>query len=104
MGCLIEVRLIGIIKARQTEKGGVSERNDRVLGAAIHSHQRAHLESITDLSSPLLSQVEHFFVSYNKQRGKKFQIEDVGGPKKAIKFVKTGMHAFRKLQNDANES
>lgn len=104
MGCLIEVRLIGVIKARQTEKGGVSERNDRVLGAAIHSHQHAHLESITDLSSPLLSQVEHFFVSYNKQRGKKFQIEDVGGPKKAIKFVKTGMHAFQKLQNDANEA
>ena len=101
MGCLIEVRLIGVIKAMQTEKSGESERNDRLLGAALHSHQHAGLESITDISSPLLSQVEAFFVSYNKQRGKKFQIEAVGGPKKAIKFLKTGMHAFKKTQKDA---
>src|SRR5689334_18912197 len=66
MGCLIEVRLIGVIKAIQTEHGE-SNRNDRLLGAAIHSHQHAHLESITDLSSALLSQVEAFFVSYNTQ-------------------------------------
>ncbi len=102
MGCLIEVRLIGVIKAMQSEKG-VLQRNDRLLGAAIHSHEHAHLESITDIESPLLSQVEAFFVSYNTQRGKKFEIEDLGGPKKAIKFLKIGIQSFQNAQKDAIE-
>jgi len=39
----------------------------------------------------MLSQLEEFFISYNKQRGKKFRITGTGGPKKAIKFLKDGI-------------
>src|SRR5499427_9601416 len=35
VGCLIEVRIIGIINAQQTE-GTKTETNDRLLGVAIH--------------------------------------------------------------------
>ena len=44
-----------------------------------------------DVSKTLLSQVEAFFVSYNKQRGKKFKITGTGGPKKAIALLKAGI-------------
>jgi hypothetical protein len=37
-----------------------------------------------------------FFVSYNKQRGKKFRVTRTGGPKKAIEFVKAGIKAYKK--------
>jgi inorganic pyrophosphatase len=40
--------------------------------------------------------VEEFFVSYNKQRGKKFKITGLGGPKRAIKFLKAGIEAHKK--------
>lgn len=102
MGCLVEVRIIGIIIAIQTENG-VSRRNDRLLGVAVHSYAHAHLESVTDISSPLLSQVEEFFVSYNKQRKKKFQIKDVAGPKKAMKFLKMGIQSFKNAQKAEDE-
>src|SRR5438105_12752181 len=36
VGCLIEVRIIGVINAQQTEDGK-TEANDRLLGVAIHS-------------------------------------------------------------------
>ena len=49
-----------------------------------------------DISKTLLSQVEEFFVSYNKQRGKKFKVTGTGGPKKAIHFLKTGIKAYKK--------
>src|SRR5437660_4499672 len=49
VGCLIEVRLIGIIMAEQTEDGK-TERNDRLLGVAIHSYDHEDLESIDDVS------------------------------------------------------
>src|SRR5438477_11554555 len=55
VGCLIEVRIIGIISAKQTEDGK-TERNDRLLGVALHSYDHENLESIKDLSKTLLDQ------------------------------------------------
>jgi inorganic pyrophosphatase len=94
VGCLIEVRLIGIINAEQTEDGK-TEPNDRLLGVAIHSYNHQDLNSISDVDKTLLDQVEEFFVSYNKQRGKTFKITGQGGPKKALKYLKAGMRAYR---------
>jgi inorganic pyrophosphatase len=89
-GCLIEVRLIGIITAEQSEDGK-TEANDRLMGVSIHSYQHEHIESVEDVSKTLLAQTEEFFVSYNKQRGKRFKVTGTGGPKKAIAFLKAGI-------------
>jgi inorganic pyrophosphatase len=95
VGCLIDVRIIGVIGAKQTENGETHE-NDRLLGVAVHSYDHKHARSIDDVSKTLLDQVEAFFVSYNKQRGKKFSIVDTGGPKKAMKVLKAGIKAFER--------
>ena len=50
------------------------------------------------MSKTLLDQLEAFFISYNKQRGKKFKVTGTGGPKKAISFVKTGIKAHKNAQ------
>ena len=92
VGCLMEVRIIGIIAAEQTEDGK-TESNDRLLGVAVHSYNHEGLETINDVSETLLDQVEAFFVSYNKQRGKKFKVTGTGGPQKAMKFLKAGIRA-----------
>jgi inorganic pyrophosphatase len=93
VGCLIEVRLIGVIEAQQTEDGK-TERNDRLLGVAVHSYNHEDLRTIKDLSKTLRSQIEEFFVSYNKQRGKKFRVTGTGGPKKAVKVLQAGIKAY----------
>src|SRR6201987_6041244 len=98
VGCLIEVRLVGVISAEQIQDGK-REANDRLLGVAIHSYDHEDITTIDDVSKTLLSQLEEFFVSYNKQRGKKFRIRGTGGPKKAIKFLKDGI----KKQKDAKK-
>src|SRR6201992_3976657 len=95
VGCLIDVRIIGIIDAEQTQEGK-TEKNSRMIGAAVHSYEHENLLTISDVSKTLLSQVEEFFVSYNKQRGKKFRITDTGGPKKALKYLKSGIQAHQK--------
>jgi inorganic pyrophosphatase len=94
VGCVIEVRLIGVIEAKQTEDGK-TERNDRLLGVAKHSYDHQDLRSIDDVSKTLLSQVEEFFVSYNRQRGKKFRVIGMGKPKKALKLLKDGIEAYK---------
>jgi inorganic pyrophosphatase len=95
VGCLIDVRLIGIIEANQTEDGK-TESNNRLLGVAVHSYDHEDLRSIDEVSTTLLDQVEEFFISYNKQRGKKFKVTGTGGPGKALKFLKTGIYAYKK--------
>lgn len=89
-GCLIDVRLIGVITAEQS-KDGKTEVNDRLMGVAVHSYQHEDLENISDVSKTLLSQLEEFFIAYNKQRGKKFTVTGSGGPRKAVAFLKSGI-------------
>ena len=94
VGCLIEIRIIGIISAEQTADGK-TETNDRLLGVAVQSYEHEDLQSISEVSKTLLDQVEEFFISYNKQRGKKFKVTGTGGPKKAMKFLKSGIQAHK---------
>jgi len=94
VGCLIEVRIIGVIEAKESSDDGMV-RNDRLLGVAIHSYEHEGLETIDDVSTTLMSQVEEFFVSYNKQRGKKFKVLGTSGPRRAVKFIKDGIQAHK---------
>jgi inorganic pyrophosphatase len=97
VGCLMDVRIVGVIQAKQTEHGK-TESNDRLLGVAIHSYAHEDLDSIDEVSKTLLNQTEEFFVSYNKQRGKTFKITGVSGPKRALRFVKAGIAAHKKAR------
>src|SRR6202035_280241 len=48
VGCLLDVRIIGVIEAEQT-KGGKTEVNDRLLAVAIHSYSHEDLSTIDDM-------------------------------------------------------
>ena len=96
-GCLIETLVIGMIEASQTQDGKTTE-NNRLLGVAINSYSNDKLTSIDQLSKSLLSQIEEFFISYNKQRGKQFVVTNRTGPKKAVACLKKGIAAFKKLR------
>ena len=62
----------------------------------VHSYTNEDLQSIDEVSKTVLGQVEEFFISYNKQRGKKFAVTGTGGPKKAIEFLEAGIAAYKK--------
>jgi inorganic pyrophosphatase len=85
-GCLVRSRLLGVIEAEQTEKGE-TERNDRLIAVASKSRTNSDLRSLTDLNSKLLEEIEHFFVSYNEVKGKKFKPLGRYGPERARKLV-----------------
>ena len=95
VGCLLDVRIIGVIEAQQIEKGQVIE-NDRLIAVAVHSYNHQHIKSLDDVSKTLLNQVEEFFVSYNKSRGKKFKVKGRHGPKRAAELVEAGIKKFKK--------
>ena len=91
VGCLVKSRLIGVIEANQKEKGKAQERNGRLIGVAVESRRHHGIRSLDDLPKKLLLEMEHFFISYNQLRGKKFTSLGRYGPKRALKLVQQGI-------------
>jgi inorganic pyrophosphatase len=92
-GCVVQARLLGVIEAEQTEDGKV-ERNDRLIAVAAKSHTHSSLKSLGTLDQALIKEIEHFFVSYNEARGKKFKPLGCKGPHVARRSVED--HTKRK--------
>ena len=63
---------------------------------AVHSYSHEELVSLKDVNKSILDQVEQFFVSYNKSRGKQFKVTGRHGPKRAAELVAAGIEAFQK--------
>ena len=101
VGCVLDVRIIGVIQAKQTQNGKTEE-NDRLLAVAVHSYAHEDLESLRDVNKSLLDQIDEFFISYNKMRGKKFKIKKRAGPKQAVAILKDGIKAYKKSNKRSN--
>jgi inorganic pyrophosphatase len=104
IGCILTVRLIGVIEAKQREHGGDWVQNDRLLAVATKAHTHRHVVSINDLRPGLLDEIEAFFCNYNEQKGKKFKPVDRSGPKKAHKLLEQGIAAFSERAERTAES
>jgi len=89
-GCLIAARLIGVIEAKQTEDGK-TERNDRLIAVSADSRTHQNIKSTNDLNEKLVDEIEHFFVSYNEAKGKKFEPRGRFAAQKAKKIVEDGI-------------
>lgn len=89
-GCFVAARLLGVIEAAQTERGGETQRNDRLIARAAHSHTYQHAAGLDDLDPSLLDEIEHFFISYNQAKGKEFRPTGRGGPDRARALVEEG--------------
>ena len=88
-GCLVRARLLGVIEAEQTEKGKTN-RNDRLIAVACNARTDSDLKTLSDMNPQLLDEIEHFFVSYNEAKGKKFKALGRYGPERARKLVLKG--------------
>lgn len=94
VGCLLDVRLIGVIEANQTEDGKKTI-NNRLIGVAVHSYNHEEVSSLKEVNKSILDQVEEFFISYNKSRGKQFKVTGRHGPKRAGELVAAGIRMFQ---------
>ena len=95
VGCVLDVRIIGIIEAEQTERGKTTP-NHRLIAVAVHSYNHQDIKSVSEVNKSILDQVEEFFVSYNKSRGKKFRVMGIHGPKRGVKLIERGITDYAK--------
>jgi inorganic pyrophosphatase len=97
-GCLVPVRLVGVIEAEQTDEDGKVTRNDRIIAIASDSREHADVESLKTLAPHAIEEIEHFFVSYNQERGKEFKPLGRHGAKRARKLLKQAQRRRRRKQ------
>jgi|SRR4051812_13884739 inorganic pyrophosphatase len=74
-GVIVESRIIGALKAKQTERDNKTMRNDRLIAVAVESNMYKLLKEIRDLNKHVRDEIEQFFISYNELAGKKFKPE-----------------------------
>jgi inorganic pyrophosphatase len=85
--CQIDCRLVGVIKANQTERGK-RKRNDRLIAVAQASVLYAGVEELADLEAGVLKQIEDFFVNYQRVRKIGFKILGREGARSAQTLLK----------------
>jgi inorganic pyrophosphatase len=87
-GCVVRVRLLGVIEATQTGRSGRRVRNPRLLAVATRSLEHRDMKHLADVPKQTLEELEHFFVSYNEATGKRFRPTARGGRKRARRLVR----------------
>jgi inorganic pyrophosphatase len=102
-GCLLECRLLGVIEARQKDKGKPWIRNDRLIAVACHARSHNAVNTLRELPRPVLHDIQAFFVDYNRLDDKTFRPLGVRGPRRAEKLVKKGGAVFKKQRRDAEK-
>jgi inorganic pyrophosphatase len=93
-GCLVQVRLVGVLEAEQTQEGK-TQRNDRLIGVAVASRVYETIHTLDGLPARRLTEIEHYFVSYNQERGRKFRPLRRFGPTRARALIQKGEKRYR---------
>jgi len=94
-GCLVTGKLIGIISADQTEKGKTI-RNDRLLAVPVTPANSALFSDIDGLPDAWLTEIEHFFISYNKIQGREYSPINRGGPEEAEEALSRAERRYKR--------
>src|SRR4029450_3909061 len=92
-GCLVTVRLVGVLQAEQTEHGKTF-RNDRLMGAIETPVNRPVIQTFEDLRSERLEEIEYFFMAYNHLEGRHFKPLGSHGPAMAEQLLADGIRQF----------
>ena len=91
VGCIIECRLIGVLIAKQKDKGNKFNSNDRFIAVPVTSHRYADVNSIQDLGDTFLKDIINFFTHYNAMQEREFKLLAVKGSDEAIKIIKNSL-------------
>ena len=101
-GCVVPVRLLGVIEAEQTENGK-TVRNDRLIGVVETPYNRPEVRSLSELSLSRLDEIEHFFISYNEAEGRQFKPLGRHEPHVAEKLIEEALRNFKEHAEDRKD-
>lgn len=87
-GCVLSVRILGAVRAIQTDTDGTKARNDRLIGVIENAFNPAEFSDIGQLHVCVLDEIEGFFVHYNQAQGRRFEPDGRIGAEAALDLVR----------------
>ena len=87
-GCHIDCRIVGGIKAEQTEDGKTI-RNDRFFAVPLCDDLYASVENIQDLPREMVTEIGEFFMAYHKLENVDFVPQSLLGAQEVKKIIKS---------------
>lgn len=89
IGCLLVVRLLGVIEAEQTE-GENTVRNDRIIAKAAASRLFTGVDDVADLGEPFSAELARFFEAYNSLKHQHFEVLAITDAERAANLIAKG--------------
>jgi inorganic pyrophosphatase len=96
-GCLVTMRLVGVLRARQHQAGSPVQ-NDRLIGVPVTSVNDPPERDIYDLPPRTLEEISSFFVTYNRVHGREFVSEGWHGREAAEAVLESAIHSLAASQ------
>ncbi len=96
-GCVVLVRIIGVIEGKQVEKDQAKPvRNDRFLAVPLTSRRYAPIKSARRLPKEQIKDFRAFFEDYNRTLGRSFTVTKWTGPGPAEKLIERGRRKYHR--------
>ncbi|MFL6415666.1 MAG: inorganic diphosphatase [Bryobacteraceae bacterium] len=95
VGCLLKIRLIGVVKVVQTEDGKRTP-NDRLVAVSTRSFEYESIHSVSELRASLMEQISEFIGLYNKNSAKEDEVTGTAGPDEAVDLLERAAQRFEK--------
>jgi len=73
-GVVVPARIIGALRVEQQRDGGPVKRNDRIVAVPVHDPTAPGARDISDMSTTVRGQLEHFFTASLANTGKHIRL------------------------------
>lgn len=93
-------RLIGVIEGEETNTRGQTSENRRYIAVALESQTYGKLQTLDELDSDVVAQLERFFVVYHAANSSDFKPLHRSGATRAIQLMNEEKERFRFYQTD----
>ncbi|SRR5215204_4909833 len=87
-GSIVECEILCSIMAEQTSRNGNTVRNDRILVTPKLSLEKDVELMFENFSKNKITEIENFFIYYNKEEGKEFKPKGILNAKETWKRIK----------------
>jgi inorganic pyrophosphatase len=96
VGCIVKVRILGILEAEQYKANKRPKRNDRVIARLNDSRLFSQVQNIEQLGEVFVTEMSTFFQTYKRLRGQTYDVMRVGGPQRAVELIEEGAAEYLK--------
>ncbi|QIK78122.1 inorganic diphosphatase [Sphingomonas piscis] len=93
VGCIVKVRILGVMESVQQKVGKKAKRNDRIIARLTESKLFSQVDHIDQLGRTFVDEVTVFFQTYKRMRGQSYEVLSVGGPERAAELIEEAEQA-----------